>query len=279
MCGSAATTAKFSTVARQQTWTLRRCLQCGLHFTDPLPTPALLRELYSGDYHADLQTEGGTERAFGAKYDRYLEWLVTYLSPNSRVLDIGCSTGLMVKMLADHGYRAQGIEMNRSSAEWGRAHYRVTIRNEQLEDCAFEPASFDAVLLTDVLEHTLHPLDYLLGLRRYLAPYGVVLVTFPDVMSVESRYRWLMATLTQRSWLWKNCHMPFHIWEFTKPTALACFREAGFSVIDFRRSHETDDEQEAGLVKVMNLPISILSWRPLASRFGTQMEFIIRCGS
>lgn len=279
LCGSTSTTIKFLKDDGEHKWSLRRCLKCGLHFTDPRPTPAFLEECYSGDYHAELRAEGATEQIFGAKYRRYLDWLTTYLPSGSRVLDIGCSTGLLVKMLGDEGYRAEGIELNQSSAEWGRIHYQVTIHNKLLEDCAFEPGSFDAVILTDVLEHTLHPRDYLMSVSQYLTPNGLALITFPDVNSLESRYFFLIAKLTRRQWLWKNCHIPLHIWEFTKATAIHCFQSAGFHVVDFRRSQDTGGEPETGLLKLINLPPAILSWSPLASRVGTQMEFIIGRGS
>ena len=194
------------------------------------------------------------------------------------MLDIGCATGLLVKMLCDYGYRAEGIELNSSSAAWGSEHYKVTIHDKPLDDCSFEPESFDAVILTDVLEHTLHPRDYLTNISKYLAPNGVALITFPDVMSLESHYFFLVAKLTGRPWLWKNCHIPLHVWEFTKATAVACFEGAGFHVLNFRRIHDSGSGGGTGLLKLINMPPAILNWHPLASRLGTQMEFIIRRG-
>ncbi|HWS89502.1 MAG TPA: class I SAM-dependent methyltransferase [Pyrinomonadaceae bacterium] len=276
MCDSPITTVKFVKVYMKQRWSLRRCSKCGLHFTDPQPTPAFLEQCYSGDFHSELQAEGATEQYFGAKYQRYLNYLSTYLPPGGRVLDIGCATGLLVKMLCDQGYRAEGIDLNPLSAEWGRKHYNVTIHNKPLEGCSFKFESFDAVILTDVLEHTLHPRNYLATVGKYLAHNGVGLITFPDVRSLESRYFFLLAQLMRRPWLWKNCYIPLHIWEFTKATAIACFEGAGFYVSDFRRSQDAASGSETGLLKLINIPPSILSWPPLATQLGTQMEFIIR---
>lgn len=277
MCDSSASTVKFVKDEGEHRWSLRRCSECGLHFTDPRPTPAFLEQCYSGEYHSDLQAEGATEQSFGPKYRRYLDYLSAHLPAGARVLDIGCATGLLVKMLCERGYRAEGIELNTRSAEWGREHYGVTIHNRPLEECPFAPGSFDAVILTDVLEHTLHPRDFLAAVGRYLTPEGVALITFPDVTSIESRYFFLLARMTGRPWLWKNCHIPLHIWEFTKETAVACFEGAGFRVLDFRRSQSTDSDEEdvGGILKLINMPPRILNWTPLAARLGTQMEFII----
>ena len=178
-------------------------------------------------------------------------------------------------MLCDRGCRAEGIDSTRS-AEWGRQHYGVTIHDQPLERCGYEPSSLDAVALTDVLEHTLHPRDFLASVGRLLVPGGLVLVTFPDIDSLESRYFRLVAKVTRRPWFWRTCHIPLHTWEFTKETATACFESAGFRVIDFRRSQVTDLSDLAGFGKLIALPTDALGWSPMASRFGTQMEFILR---
>jgi 2-polyprenyl-3-methyl-5-hydroxy-6-metoxy-1,4-benzoquinol methylase len=275
MCGSPSTEVLYHKEFGGKRWSLGRCRSCGLHFTDPRPSEAFLEECYAGDYHAELRTPGGTERAFGDKYRRYAEWLGKHLA-GGRVLDVGCSTGLLVRMLCDCGCRAEGIELNPRSAEWGRQHYGVTIHNLPLERCPYEPGSFDAVAMTDVLEHTLHPRDFLASVGRLLVPGGLVLVTFPDIASLESRYFRLVSKLFRRPWFWRNCHIPLHTWEFTKQTARACFEGAGFRVIDFRRSQVTDLGKLAGVLKLVALPTAALGWGIVASRLGTQMEFILR---
>ena len=67
-----------------------------------------------------------------------------------------------------------------------------------------------------------------------------------------------------------------HTWEFTKETARACFEGAGFRIIDFRRSQVTDLGGLGGMAKLIALPTTALGWGPVAARFGTQMEFILR---
>lgn len=276
MCGSSAVAVAAVKQEGPHTWSLARCRQCGLHFTDPRPTPEYLAERYSGDYHKDLRTEGGTEKSFGDKYRRYTDWLAPRLPAGARVLDIGCATGGLVKMLRDRGLAAEGLELNADTAAWGRDHYGITIHNQPLEACDFAPGSFDAAILTDVLEHTLQPRDYLAGVGKLLSPHGLVLVTFPDIRSIESRYYRLLATLTGRQWLWKNLHIPLHIWEFTRPTAEACFGSAGFDVIAFRRNQVVDETSGSMLLKLLSLPSVVLGWPGIASRLGTQMEFVLR---
>jgi SAM-dependent methyltransferase len=256
-------------------WALARCCGCGLHFTSPTPSDDELRRFYANEYHQELRDDGETEAAFGTKYHRYADTLGRHLR-SGRVVDVGCSTGLLVRVLRDRGYEAEGIELNAQSAAWGREHYRVPIHTQPLEHSVFSPRSLDAVLLTDVLEHTRHPGRFLQRVWELLVPGGYALVTFPDIGSLESRYQRTMARVFRRDWLWSTCHIPLHVWEFTRSTAEACFRNAGFRVVEFRRNHPPSSEQDSLAVTALNLPTRPLQWPAVARHLGTQMEFVIQ---
>lgn len=255
-------------------WKLALCNVCGLHFTSPTPTLQELDSFYAGDYHSSLRTEGATEASFGSKFERYADALGRHMS-SGRVVDIGCSTGLLVRILRDRGFQSEGIELNSKNAEWGRSHYNIQINTMPLEQRGYAPESLDAILMTDVLEHMQHPRDYLRMAAQFIKPGGLVLVTFPDIHSIESRYQYALSKLLGRDWLWEKCHVPLHVWEFTKKTAEACFASAGFRLIEFRRHQPRDVDRAHLAVKLLNLPLRPIQW-PVGSRlFGTQMEFII----
>ena len=74
--------------------------------------------------------------------------------------------------------------------------------------------------------------------------------------------------------LWISCHIPLHIWEFTYDTARRTFERAGFSIAGFRRM-ETDGEL-AGKEALLMWPVKPFKLGPIARRFGTNMEFVIR---
>jgi SAM-dependent methyltransferase len=264
-----------SRLFKGRSWTLAHCNLCAQHYTSPLPTDADIASFYAGDYHAPLREADGSERAFGEKYSRYVNTLSRFV-PNGRVLDIGCATGLLVKRLIDRGYDALGIELNARSAEYGRRTFGIDIRNQPLEACAFEPQSFDGIFLTDVLEHTRSPLDFLREVHRILRPGGCAVITFPDIRSVESHYLKMLATLLRRDWIWNTCHIPLHTWEFTRPTASALFGSAGFEVAAFSRSQPPAESQPSNLLTLIHAPLRLLSLPIAHTVLGTQMEFVLR---
>jgi SAM-dependent methyltransferase len=259
--------------SHDQEWALARCASCGLHFTDPTPTDSQIREFYSGDFHSELRRAGATERVFGERFRRYVDWIEAFV-PSGRALDVGCATGLLPKLLRDRGYAAEGLELHPETANWGAAHYGVPIRSGGIELVASEEDSFDLVTLTEVVEHTPNPLEFLQAVHRLLKHRGYALVTFPDICALKSRYYEALAAVTRRSWVWVNCQIPFHIWEFTYSTAHLTFERAGFSIVGFRRT-----EMGGGLpgkLAMLSWPMKVLSLRPFASRLGSQMEFMIR---
>ena len=145
-----------------------------------------------------------------------------------------------------------------------------------LEQIALELGTYDLISMTDVLEHTESPLRSLQAASKSLKPRGYMLITFPDICSVESRFQRSLAKLTGREWLWSCCHIPLHVWEFSPNTARAMFDKAGFDVVGFRRSQVTEDPLP-GIAGLLTLPLRAINIPWVASRFGThEMEFMIR---
>lgn len=155
-------------------WSLAKCEACQLRFTNPSPTAEEIVSFYAGDYHDDLRVPGGTERTFGPKYQRYIDWIARYVFPSARTLDIGCSTGLLPYLLRKRGFEAEGTELNPESAAWGVTHYKVPIHDHH-KITELTPGSYALITMTDVLEHTPHPQNFLTVIRRLLQPEGYLL--------------------------------------------------------------------------------------------------------
>jgi predicted SAM-dependent methyltransferase len=127
-----------------------------------------------------------------------------------------------------------------------------------------------------VLEHAVSPIVTLERVHTILEDGGYCLITFPDIASLESHYFHALASMTGRDWLWQNCHVPLHTWEFTRATAEALFRRTGFRVAEFRRKHEVPNERRERLIEFLYVPSRLLTLPPLSRLFGTRLEFLIQ---
>ena len=99
-----------------------------------------------------------------------------------RVLDFGSGSGYGAARLAREPVVAVGVDRVPPDArQRGAAHFvRADLRASPLR-----PASFDAVVSFQVIEHLEDPSDYLDAIANALAPRGVALVTTPNRLTSD----------------------------------------------------------------------------------------------
>lgn len=101
-----------------------------------------------------------------------------------RILDFGCGDGALLRMAHGFGFDATGVDVSASrSGQALHEGYRIHRDLEALD--AADSARFDAIVLSQVLEHVADPLGLLCALEARLAPKGVVFVAVPDTTGVE----------------------------------------------------------------------------------------------
>ena len=145
-----------------------------------------------------------------------------------------------------------------------------------MDECPIESSSLNLVFLTDIVEHTPNPIEFLQLVADRMAVGGVALVTFLDIRSIGSLYWYMLSRLTGRPWIWRTCHIPLHTWEFTPVVARRCFGAAGFSVLDYRRRQPHSNRSGDLRLRLLEAPARLLQFEPFARLFGTQMEFILQ---
>ncbi len=192
---------------------LVRCADCGLVRQDP-PAHAPYADAEDPDYLNELD-------GLRATFRRSLATIERFRLPPGRLLDVGAGPGVLVEEAAGRGWDAVGIDL--SAWAVGEAQRRgIDVRMRTLEDLDAPPASIDAAVVADVIEHVPDPLATMRTLHGLLKPGGVVFLATPDVDSVVAR--------TLRRWWWSV--LPGHIWLFSRRTLTRLVRDAGFEVLD-----------------------------------------------
>jgi 2-polyprenyl-3-methyl-5-hydroxy-6-metoxy-1,4-benzoquinol methylase len=110
----------------------------------------------------------------------------------TRVLDVGSSFGMFMRILKADGYKAVGVEPSRSAAakcidDGLEVHCGV------LEDIHFPQDNFDVITLYEVIEHVLAPRLLLQECFRTLKPGGMVFITTGNTDSWSVKFlrgRW-----------------------------------------------------------------------------------------
>ena len=198
-----------------------RCLDCGMTSSRPSDTPERIVENYAAMVDEQyLCEEQGRRELFGWVIDR----LGGYLLPGRRLLEVGSNAGLFLSVAERAGWDAKGVEPSRWAVETGRRLFGVDLVQGTAETLQAEPGSCDAVVMLDVLEHLVDPLDTLRRLRGVLHDEGTLALSTVNVASLHARVR-------HGSWPW---FIRPHLHYFTPETLDMMLREAGFRLVEWR---------------------------------------------
>jgi len=171
--------------------------------------------------------EYGLKEGRDSSHAVILRWLSQM--PPSRVLDLGCSSGLLSARVRALGHHVTGVDV----LELGGIEHRVDrfIRadlDRGLPAAVSDVGPYDVVLAADVLEHVREPERLLGELRRELVPRGALIASVPNFGHWYARGRTLLGLFDydQRGILDRG-----HVRFFTRRGIRRRLQEAGFSVM------------------------------------------------
>ncbi len=128
--------------------------------------------LIPGQVDVDLLNEHMARYAFAAR-----------LARGKRVLDAGCGAGYGSAELAPAALSVIGIDVAPEAVEFARSNYQQPNLEFELGSCTALPhgeGAFDLVVAFEVIEHLENWREFLLEVRRVLAPGGQFVVSTPN---------------------------------------------------------------------------------------------------
>lgn len=152
----------------------------------------LVDGLYEDEYYEAMQ---GDDRRFGhdEEAERELRWqrqtahadLIAHLAavaPGRRVVDLGAGLGELVESLSIAGFDALGIEPSATAVRFAGARGRNVHKGDLASFCsdAAERGAWDAVVLTNVLEHLPDARAAIAAVGELLVAGGVAVVRVPN---------------------------------------------------------------------------------------------------
>jgi SAM-dependent methyltransferase len=161
----------------------------------------------------------------------------------ARLLDVGTHTGGALKIAAESGIDAAGVEGLREAVEFAHAYrpeLRIALGHAEDFDPAVFGGQFDIVTMWETLEHTLDPLKALANARAALAPGGVLMVSLPNARNI------------QFSMLREYCFFAYggyqgigHVNLLAPDTLRRAFETSGFELVHLETEFGTDWRQIA----------------------------------
>jgi 2-polyprenyl-3-methyl-5-hydroxy-6-metoxy-1,4-benzoquinol methylase len=163
--------------------------------------------------------------------------MVELIGSNKRVLDVGCSTGYLARVLNALGNRVSGVEYDAAAAKEAEPDLeKLVVGDLEAVDLVaeFGEGGFDVVVFGDVLEHLRDPMPVLREARRLVAPGGSVVISVPNIAHGDVRLALLKGRFRYtKLGLLDETHTRF----FTRENLDGFLRDAGFVAVDVRRTY------------------------------------------
>jgi len=116
-----------------------------------------------------------------------VEWILKQVQGKETILDIGCSQGIVSILCAEQGAKVTGIEVQKNNFEY--ANNLLEVEYSLLRDRVkfvnmdfmeyMDDMQYDALILTEVLEHLPNAHEFLEHVVKFLKEDGILVITVP----------------------------------------------------------------------------------------------------
>ena len=136
----------------------------------------------SPDFEEDAYAPFAMERMLRAHIEAYRRKEALYrpqLPEGAKIVEVGSYVGGFLHVAHEWGWEATGVDVGHDTAAFARARGYAT-RNEPLEECGFDDASFDGVFIWNCFEQLDDSKRVLGEARRILKPHGILVIRTPN---------------------------------------------------------------------------------------------------
>ncbi|MBF0619565.1 MAG: class I SAM-dependent methyltransferase [Candidatus Omnitrophica bacterium] len=161
-----------------------QCQKDGLVRSNPVCDSRKMAVLYQQSrFNYKDETENLT-----ASYMQALAPVLSRLSRDARILEIGCGNGFVLKALQDRGYRQVfGVEPSADAVRQADDGIRGRIAVDILHEGLYSGRPFDLVFFFQTLDHIPDPAAFLKICHDVLLPGGYILAFNHNVESLSAR--------------------------------------------------------------------------------------------
>ncbi len=244
---------------RDEWFTVVECLNCGLGFLNPRPTPEEIGQYYpAGYYEYDQRDPDFHERRYEIEAD-----VIRGKIPDGKgrsLLDLGCANGNFPRYMKRLGWEVEGVEVSANSEEIKD----FKVYREPFPELSIDGPYYDAITAWSVLEHLHDPLAHFQKAARLLKPGGIFVFVVPNFDSLSSHSLFREDT-------------PRHLFFFTRRTISEFLARAELLATEIRCDNRIFEMRPLGWLRYyLNRSLGRkLRWQDLPP---TRLEYLARHG-
>jgi len=151
------------------------------------------------------------------------------------VLDIGCGSGLFMKMATDYKFEVLGVEPNKSMFEMASAQ-NLNVREGLFPNVLKTHERFDVIILNDVFEHIENIEELLRAVTKHISKGGQLIINLPNARGIIffiARYLAIIGYKSPWDRLWQKMFYTPHIHYFSTRSLKTFLHNNGFHAHDY----------------------------------------------
>lgn len=248
-----------------------RCHSCTLMFADPFPIPEHISEIY-GDPERYFENHDPAQHLDG---HRALVSEIVRRAPveSPTILDIGSGRGELLRAALEAGLTGTvGLELSAAMVTHARDNHHVLVLEETVEEHSVRigSESYDAVVLSAVLEHVHNPDTTISAIRRVARPGAILYIDIPQEPHLMTHIGNAVGQLMGRRTVLNlsPTFTPFHVYGFSRRALEMLLGKHGFT-IEERTVWASPKVRSAGGVKDKFASMAATQINRLANLTGT----------
>jgi len=220
---------------------IAQCKKCGLLKTFPPKNISFNPKQSRNDMYE-------SKRSYFVKLFFPIVNKIKQYRPSGKILDVGCSSGLLLELLRKEKYDVYGIEPNDKAFITAKKKFQKKIFHGTLPlYMKINKKKFDVVIYNHVLEHIEDVKIEISLIKKNLKKDGILVLGLPNTNN---------CIFYLRKKYWEPLMPLEHIWHFSKNDLVPYLNRNGFAVTDV--SFSDDSRNDYPLLK--RLYFSILSF-------------------
>lgn len=204
----------------QELFTIQKCISCGFHFTNPIPSEETIGSYYkSEEYVSHSSTNKGlVNKLYNTVRTITLNRKVSLIrkyAKGKNVLDIGAGTGHFLNACNLAGLNVQGLEPDQDARNFAQSNFGLQLDSLDVLS-AMGSNSKDIVTMWHVLEHVYHLKRDISEIVRVLKDNGTLFIAVPNMNSYDAK---------KYKEYWAAYDVPRHLYHFQENTIKNLFSQ------------------------------------------------------
>lgn len=221
-------------------------------------------------YLLSLEEAGGGAEVIGIddvrnqNFVRICSVIKNKFPENKKLLDVGCSRGLFLKLAGDDGFTVTGIEPDKELSDETKKKGFHVLNGFFPESSELENEIYDIIIFNDSMEHIPDIKNIINGIEKHLAENGIVVINIPTSEGLIYKVSLVLDKIgihTMYDRMWQKGFSSPHIHYFNRKNLREYFIKNGFEEKHNERlKYYTIDGLWKRLICKSSLPVSIISW-------------------